>query len=113
MLVRLLRTIALCWAVAAAAMPGALAIADARAEASAGVAGLGHVESEGGTDTCAVAHGADCAACSMLRHGGATGAAGQPVGAALVTRSLPATSCAAGPRTTARSTGDPRAPPSA
>lgn len=73
------RLIAILLAVAVAALPGGLAVADARLEA-ASLAGVpSHVEALGGTD-CAPAHDAECAICSSLRLvGGTTADAASPV----------------------------------
>lgn len=62
----LTRLILVLWAVAVAAMPGALAIADARLEAASLTAVPSHVEALGGTG-CARVHDAECAVCSSLR----------------------------------------------
>lgn len=72
------RLIAILLAVAVAALPGVLAVADARLEA-ASLAGVpSHVEALGGTD-CAPAHDAECAICSSLRLvGGTTADAASP-----------------------------------
>lgn len=61
-----IRLIAVAWAVAVAAMPGVLALADARVEAASQAAASSHVESLGGTG-CAPVHDAECGICSSLR----------------------------------------------
>lgn len=113
MLAPLTRLIIALWAVAVAAMPGALAIADARFEAAARSTAPSHVEALGGTD-CAPVHDAECGVCSSLRLlAGAIGEAGVPGSPAA---ELGATSCPG--RATFASSIDwterqPRAPPSA
>lgn len=61
-----IRLIVVLWAVAVAVMPGALALADAGAEAAALSAAPSHVEALGGSG-CAPVHDAECGVCSSLR----------------------------------------------
>ncbi|HET9452980.1 MAG TPA: hypothetical protein VFO66_01750 [Gemmatimonadaceae bacterium] len=75
---RLPRLIVILLALAVAALPGALAVADARLEAASLTGAPSHVEALGGTD-CAPAHDAECAICSSLRLvGGTTAGAASP-----------------------------------
>lgn len=109
---RLFRILAVAWAVASAAMPGVVAIADAQVEAEA-APGQGHVEAYGGSDSCPLVHDGDCGACSLLRHG--TGTTASPPTLAVagpVTASGRARRAA---RTVAPASGPaiPRAPPAA
>lgn len=113
MITRVLHMLALSWAVATAAMPGLLAVAEGAGEAAATAAVESHVENAGGSDACPVAHDAHCAACTMLRHG--------HTGPAAIAGSW-AVSCAARavvqfvtPAADGRLTGsgNPRAPPAA
>ena len=70
-----IRVITVLWALAAAMLPGVLAIADAPAAAAAVVPAASHVETPGGTG-CAPVHDAECAVCSTLRFAGSAPARG-------------------------------------
>lgn len=109
---RLVRILALCWAVASAGMPGVLAVADAAGESRGAHTGIGHVEAPD-RGACPLAHDAHCAVCALLRHHAPVLAHGaspdwpQVVGTPLRWNGRDAAA------TAARRTGRPRAPPSA
>jgi cytochrome c5 len=106
-----IRVITVLWALAAAMLPGVLAIADAPMAAAAVVAPASHVEALGGTG-CARVHDAECAVCSTLRlAGSAPGRGGLATWSVARPCSIPdarRTHIAAADR---RDDGRPRAPP--
>ncbi|MBA3889438.1 MAG: hypothetical protein H0X64_02810 [Gemmatimonadaceae bacterium] len=113
MIARLIRTVALVWAVATATLPGLLAVAEGAGDAAASTAVAAHVEAAGGSEACPVAHEAHCAACTMLRHGH-TGPCAPRTPWELSSRAQPA-ALALVPAVDGRfhSSGNPRAPPAA
>ena len=66
MLLRVARSLAIGWILATSVVPAIVSVADARSEALASQV-TRHVEQPGGSKGCAVAHAADCVACTLLR----------------------------------------------
>jgi hypothetical protein len=106
-----IRVITVLWALAAAMLPGVLAIADAPAEAAGVARATSHVEALGGTG-CARVHDAECAVCSTLRLAGSAPGRGCPTTwSSALPGSIPDAGRAHFAAADRRDDGRPRAPP--
>lgn len=109
---RLPRLLTVLWALAAAVMPGGLAVLDAGAEATV-YAVEAHVEQEGGT-SCPESHDPHCAVCSTLRAGRTEPPAATAIPAATRVMRVPPLLWSSGHAlVAARTAAQPRAPPAA